>query len=129
MNRVDYNQIELELAEKLKTMADRPVTKWPNVGLQAAPLPRLEVKYFFNDPDTFSTGGKAKHMGFYQVDVCTQLNEGTGQSRELTNQIALLFAPYQDLGSVRIREQPTVEAGEEMDGKWIASVTIPFEAL
>lgn len=124
------DQWQIDLSNRLKTLVDRPSTKWPN---QAEPNPnadsKMAVTFVVDAPEQVDLKNGSRYRGFMHLMIRTRLNRGDTESRVIRDAILDLFEPPLDLGSVRIERMASVSTGVEEEGYWAVPMMIPFVAL
>lgn len=127
---MNTNEWTKELSDRLKTLTDRPSTKWPNV---VEPNPdartKLTVTFSFNEPDSIDLKNGTRYMGFMHVMVRAPLGEGPDESGTIADSISALFEPPLNLGLVKVEKAASVFAGVEEEDYFAVPVNIPFVAL
>lgn len=120
---------EQQLGERLGEYGSLPVVIGPNVADQPDLFPRIRVYFVFNDGSTITLHGGRYTQGMMRIVVLDKPGEGSAKSRLLADALAAHFAPYQDLGAVRIIRKPTVFGGMPGETAYEVSMSVHFIAL
>lgn len=133
-------KIEAALFARLAAFTHSPAipVAWPNVVLNPKPARYLRVNHIPNTSRRLFIGSSAPHqrLGLMQVDVFTQLNQGTSAATEIAGLIAAHFpADYRlTTGSpaayvARVVKAADVGPAIPDDTHLMMPVTVTYEAL
>lgn len=134
------SEIEAALFARVAAFTFSPAipVAWPNVSMTLKPARYLRVNHIPNTSRRLFVGSSAPHqrLGLLQVDVFTQLNQGTSAATEIAGLIAAHFpadlrltigSPLKIVG--RVTKAADVGPALPDDTHWMVPMTVYYEAL
>lgn len=122
-------EIALAFYANLAGIAGLPEIVWPNEG-DSGTVPRVEVSFLANRPETFTIGGGHRRRFLAQATVITGQHKFEGEARGFAELIIAAFAWNSSLADgLRVHRRPYTAQGFADGADWKMPVTIDIEYI